>query len=101
MGTSFFLQSVLLLTPLLTSPCNAFDPLIIMTEKGQVQGKFVPVQRNHVGAFLGIPYGKPPVGKLRFHPPVPVDGWEGVKDATQYPNSCLQPDLAHTGMFGV
>lgn len=101
MGTSFYLHSVLLLTPLLTSPCDAFDPLIITTKKGQVQGKFVPVQHNQVGAFLGIPYGKPPVGKLRFRPPVPADRWEGVKDATEYPNSCFQPNLTHIGRFGV
>lgn len=97
MGTSFYLHSVLLLTPLLTSPCDAFDPLIITTKKGQVQGKFVPVQHNQVGAFLGIPYGKPPVGKLRFRPPVPADRWEGVKDATEYPNSCFQANLTHIG----
>ncbi|XP_075891948.1 acetylcholinesterase-like isoform X1 [Nelusetta ayraudi] len=96
MGTTFYLRSFLLLTPLLTSPCNAFDPLIITTKKGQVQGKFVPVQHNQVGAFLGIPYGKPPVGKLRFRPPVPADRWEGVKDATEYPNSCFQPNLTRT-----
>lgn len=101
MGTSFYLHSFLLLTPLLTSPCDAFDPLIITTKKGQVQGKFVPVQHNQVGAFLGIPYGKPPVGKLRFRPPVPADSWEGVKDATEYPNSCFQPNLTRTCRFGV
>lgn len=34
--------------------------------------------------FLGIRYGKPPIGEGRFSDPRPVESWEGVYDATRY-----------------
>lgn len=34
--------------------------------------------------FLGIPFAAPPVGSLRFKPPVPHSPWIGVRDATEY-----------------
>ncbi|ENN79424.1 hypothetical protein YQE_04068, partial [Dendroctonus ponderosae] len=39
--------------------------------------------------FVGIRYGKPPVGSLRFQPPQPVDHWEGVKEATNIGKSSI------------
>ncbi|XP_041971069.1 esterase FE4-like [Aricia agestis] len=43
-------------------------------------------------SFEGIPYAKPPVGKLRFRDPQPVDSWSGVRDATKPGNKCAQID---------
>ncbi|XP_049274830.1 acetylcholinesterase [Rhipicephalus sanguineus] len=44
---------------------------------GTVRGKRIVItdQGNefHVYAFLGIPFAKPPLGTLRFKPPVPLD----------------------------
>lgn len=45
---------------------------------------------NDVDAFLGIPFAKPPLGDLRFAPPVPADPWKGKRDATQMPKACMQ-----------
>lgn len=39
---------------------------------------------------LGIPYAAPPTGNLRFRPPVPMDSWSGVRDATKVSSPCLQ-----------
>ncbi|XP_034404571.1 cholinesterase-like [Cyclopterus lumpus] len=83
--------TLLLLLPhfLSASPVTS-DDLLIDTGNGKVQGKLLSVLGGNVRAFLGIPYGKPPVGKLRFSPPEPAESWEGVRDATQFPNSCYQ-----------
>ncbi|KAG8710874.1 hypothetical protein FRC09_020891 [Ceratobasidium sp. 395] len=41
--------------------------------------------------FLGIPFAQPPVGRLRFKPPVPWSrGSTKVVNATQYGYSCVQ-----------
>nr|UUB32766.1 carboxylesterase COEA15 [Dendroctonus rhizophagus] len=39
--------------------------------------------------FRGIPYGKPPVGDLRFEVPQPAEPWTGVLDATDDQASCI------------
>lgn len=80
---------LLLLHFLTASPATQVD-LVINTSHGKVQGKLISVLGGDVGAFLGIPYGKPPLGKLRFRAPEPVQRWEGVRDATTLPKSCYQ-----------
>uniref|UniRef100_A0A3Q3KBY0 Carboxylic ester hydrolase n=1 Tax=Monopterus albus TaxID=43700 RepID=A0A3Q3KBY0_MONAL len=53
---------------------------------GSLRGTYVSVKGKEAGvhAYLGVPFAKPPVGPaLRFAAPQPVEGWEGVKDATQ------------------
>ncbi|XP_035535867.1 acetylcholinesterase-like [Morone saxatilis] len=92
----------LLLLPhfLSASPANQ-DDLVINTKQGKVQGKLLSVLGGDIRAFLGIPYGKPPLGKLRFRAPEPAEGWEGIRYATQFPNSCYQiPDTAFPGFKG-
>jgi para-nitrobenzyl esterase len=44
-------------------------------------------------AFLGIPYGLPPLGTLRFQPPEPALRWTGDRDAKNYgPSAPQNPD---------
>lgn len=98
MATVSHLGILLLLPFFLTVSLAANEDLLITTKDGQVQGKAVSVLGGEVRAFLGIPYGKPPVGNLRFRAPQPVDKWEGVKDATRFPNTCFQlPDTVYPG----
>lgn len=41
--------------------------------------------------FLGVPYGEPPVGELRFASPVACAPWAGVFDATAFGPKPPQP----------
>jgi para-nitrobenzyl esterase len=43
--------------------------------------------------FLGIPFGAPPLGDLRFRPPKAAPSWSGVREATQFGSSCPQPPV--------
>ncbi|XP_049952086.1 esterase E4-like [Schistocerca serialis cubense] len=40
--------------------------------------------------FSGVPFAAPPLGELRFKPPQPHPGWEGVRDALEEGSDCLQ-----------
>ena len=66
------------------------NPFVVKTASGQLQGK----ARFRGGAeFLGIPYAEPPVGDLRWHEPVPVKPWSGVRETASFGAPCSQPDL--------
>jgi para-nitrobenzyl esterase len=60
---------------------------VVTTNDGAVRGMTV----GTVDEFLGIPYAAPPTGNLRWRPPQPPAGWQGVRDATQFAPSCPQP----------
>ena len=68
-----------------------FTSNYFQTTKGKIQGKDLTTAHGRkVSAWHGIPYAQPPVGNLRFRHPKPIDHWEGVKQTTKLPNSCVQ-----------
>ncbi|XP_023258749.1 acetylcholinesterase-like isoform X1 [Seriola lalandi dorsalis] len=98
--STHFTILLLLLHVLSASPATQ-DDLVITTKHGKVQGKLVSVLDGNVRAFLGVPYAKPPLGKLRFRAAEPAERWDRVRDATEFPNSCFQlPDVAFPGFKG-
>src|SRR5262245_28276059 len=52
---------------------------VASTKLGRLRGARV----DGVATFRSVPYATPPVGRLRFAPPVPVKPWRGTRDATQ------------------
>jgi para-nitrobenzyl esterase len=58
----------------------------VKTASGTVEGK----EDGAVKKFLGIPYGAPPVGDLRWKPPVPAAKWTDVRKATDFGSHCMQ-----------
>jgi para-nitrobenzyl esterase len=50
---------------------------VVQLRAGQVEG----VRAEGVSVFRGIPYAQPPVGPLRFRPPVQCEPWDGVRAA--------------------
>jgi len=58
----------------------------VQTELGEIRGR----ARDGFHEFLGIRYAKPPTGDRRFAPPVPVDPWDGIQEATAYGTSAPQ-----------
>jgi len=60
--------------------------VIIETKSGNIQGYKV----NGIEIFKGIPYAEPPVGDLRFSPPVAIKQWDDVVEATKYGHCAYQ-----------
>uniref|UniRef100_A0A0K8TV77 Carboxylesterase n=1 Tax=Epiphyas postvittana TaxID=65032 RepID=A0A0K8TV77_EPIPO len=58
--------------------------------QGTLQGKLCSYKGKTYYSFEGIPYAKPPVGKLRFREPQEPQCWLGVRDATKPGNKCMQ-----------
>ncbi len=62
--------------------------LIAKTEKGTVSG--ISRQDADFTEFRGIPYAKPPVGKLRFAPPEENEPWDGIRPCETWPKIAPQ-----------
>jgi len=72
------------------APSTHPEAPVVTTTTGQLRG----LPRAGGGAqFLGIPYGEPPVGDLRWRVPVPAKPWSGVRNASKYGAPCAQPVL--------
>ncbi len=48
------------------------------------------VRRQGLCIYRGIPYAEPPVGTLRWRPPVAASRWEGVREAIAPRPACAQ-----------
>merc|ERR1719270_2546526 len=88
--------SLILFLVLETTVCQETSDLpettdILYTGSGPVRGLKINKYGMDLYGFLGIPYAEPPVGKLRFKPPVPVTPWTNVFDAYKNGPQCLQP----------
>src|SRR5947209_13557256 len=73
-------------TGVAAAPHSGGVPIVRIAD-GSVRGAAVPSGYE----FLGLPYAASPTGDLRWRPPQPPAGWEGVRDATQFAPSCPQP----------
>ena len=60
---------------------------LVVTAYGALQGH---AEANDTWSWKGIPYARPPVGQWRWRAPKAAEPWEGVRDATDYGNRCLQ-----------
>lgn len=72
----------------------------VRTKYGDVSGVIVSLDSRHlepVEVFRGIPYASPPIGSLRFMPPVTGALWSGVKMADKFGPVCPQrlPDISN------
>ncbi|OAD59461.1 Acetylcholinesterase, partial [Eufriesea mexicana] len=65
---------------------------VIQTNSGPVQGVILTTvwESQEYSAFKGIPYATPPIGNLRFRPPVPPESWNQTRDVINDTNSCPQ-----------
>ncbi|MDC1061417.1 carboxylesterase family protein [Hellea sp.] len=86
---------------IILSCCQTVSPenpgTLVMTAMGPIQGTIT--KDENVFNYKGIPYAKPPLGKLRWSPPEETDSWAEVKLANSYGNRCMQPDDTEDGYF--
>lgn len=80
---------VIVVIVLFLSP--VFCEVEVKITKGILKGQILKSRNERpYYSFTGIPYAKPPVGKLRFEAPEPVDPWDDTLDATKHSTACIQ-----------
>lgn len=62
-------------------------------------GTFLGLTMEGYTLFKGIPYAKPPIGKLRFEPPQKPSPHKGIKRADTFANRALQREQ-NEGFYG-
>ena len=60
---------------------------VVSTTGGELRGFEA---NDSTWQFLGIPYAKPPLGELRWRPPVAPEPWNGVRDAVEWADQSAQ-----------
>jgi para-nitrobenzyl esterase len=80
------MKRLLCLSLVLSLPAGAGSALVD-APAGKLQGATV----GHVNVFKGIPYAVPPVGAMRWKPPLPAPKWKGVRAAAEFGAACIQP----------
>ncbi len=79
--------SLLCLVLIFVAPTGAVAKTIeVRASSGAFRGEI----DDGFAVFRGIPYAQPPVGELRWRPPVRVGKHAGVLDATEFRSVCIQ-----------
>lgn len=73
-------------------------PLTVQTTVGEVTG-FINATAPLVRQFLGLPFAEPPVGSLRFLPPIPPTKEPAPINATTYAPACKQQLSSSTSLY--
>jgi para-nitrobenzyl esterase len=58
----------------------------VLTESGTISAERV----NGLSVYKGIPFAAPPVGDLRWRPPMPAAPWTGTRKADAFAPACMQ-----------
>ena len=85
----------MLILLLVASAINAQVPTIQVNNLGSVTGSN-SIRSKNVAIYHAIPYARPPIGPLRWQPPVPM-GKFGDIDGTTFGNRCMEPDKSPDG----
>src|SRR5262249_1256769 len=87
--------SILFITSIVPVAAQSNSPLQVKTAQGIVEGQMQGPARE----FLGIPYAAPPVGDLRWKPPVAPAAWGGVRMAKYFGARCMQTRIFDDMVF--
>jgi len=79
---------------LVAAPAVAAAP-VVDAPAGSVEGWNV----GKVRVFKGIPFAQPPVGPLRWKPPVALPAWQGVRKAQSFGAACIQPRSSAVSIY--
>ncbi|HUF72959.1 MAG TPA: carboxylesterase family protein [Gammaproteobacteria bacterium] len=75
---------------ILTVACGAGIADEVRVAEGVVSSDIVSA--SGVRSYRGLPFAAPPVGENRWRAPQPVEPWEGVRNASEFGNVCIQAD---------
>lgn len=82
---------------LLAAGTAASEP-VVRVVSGELAGVPSPYMEQ-VNAYYGVPFARPPEGKLRWRPPQPSAPWTGIREARTPGAPCWQPLVPETSIY--
>ncbi|XP_014614861.1 PREDICTED: juvenile hormone esterase-like isoform X2 [Polistes canadensis] len=75
---------------------------VLSLEQGLIKGVIEENinSKEEYFAYRGIPYAKPPIGKLRFKDSLSPEKWIGIRDGSKFGNVCAQIDRVSNEVIG-
>ena len=84
-----------LLAAMLITACSDEAPqpqLDPESQRSPVAGEVVGLLNEYnAHMWLGLPFAEPPVGEMRWRAPQTIAAWKGIREASEFGNSCTQP----------
>ena len=65
----------------------------VVTESGKISG----VSADGLSVYKGVPFAAPPVGDLRWRPPMPTIPWTGTRKTDAFAPACMQVGVSMPG----
>ena len=86
-------RALILLVVPTTSAVTLAQNVKTPTESGAISG----VREGGLSVYKGVPFAAPPVGELRWRPPVRVPPWTGTRKAEVFAPACMQTGVSMPG----
>ena len=86
-------RALLLVIALATSAITLAQSPTTSTESGAISG----IRKDGLSVYKGVPFAAPPVGDLRWRPPVPVTSWTGTRKTDAFAPACMQTGVSMPG----
>jgi len=86
-------RALLLVVLSATSAITLAQSPQIPTESGAISG----IRASGLSVYEGVPFAAPPVGDLRWRPPVHVAPWIGTRKADAFAPACMQVGVSMPG----
>ena len=86
------IKMLLALLPMMLVGCAKEQPLPegqVRTQQGILEGEV----QEQIIVYRGVPFAAPPVGDLRWKEPQPAEPWEGVRQAKEFGDDPMQPNI--------
>ena len=71
---------------------------VAKTEHGELEGVWADEDAG-IAVYRGVPFAEPPVGDLRWRPPMSVAAWDGTRMADTFGAACWQAGSAEDSVY--
>ena len=97
LGTLALPLTVALTSEVIAGETALYEKGPVQLDSGLISGTASPISKD-ISVFKGIPFAQPPVGELRWKPPLPAKPWKGIRPAVAFGPAAPQTPMMGGGI---